>query len=70
MKKAAGEVVDQHEIGNAGELHQIAGGTHPPMTTQHGVVVSDDENSLKAGERGPALMEDSCAAREDAALRS
>ena len=45
-------------IGNGGELHQMVGGTHPPMTTQHGVVVSDDENSLKAGKRGPTLIED------------
>lgn len=57
-KQAAGKVAEEHEIGNAGELHQVAGGTHPKMTTQHGVVISDDENSLKAGERGPVLMED------------
>ncbi len=29
------------------------------MTTQTGAIVADDENSLKAGERGPALLEDS-----------
>lgn len=52
------EIHDQHVIGNGGELHQVAGGTHPPMTTQHGVFVSDDENSLKAGKRGPVLLED------------
>ncbi len=46
------------QIGNGGELHQIAGATHPGMTTQTGVIVSDDENSLKAGPRGPTLMED------------
>jgi catalase len=45
-------------IGNGGELHQIAGGSHPPLTTQTGAVVSDDENSLKAGPRGPSLLED------------
>lgn len=44
--------------GWGGELHQIAGGTHPAMTTQTGAIVADDENSLKAGERGPALLED------------
>src|ERR1700743_3651238 len=47
-----------HSVGNGGELHQIAGGTHPPLTTQTGTVVADDENSLKAGERGPSLLED------------
>ncbi len=44
--------------GNAGELHQVAGGTHPPLTTQRGHTVSDDENSLKANPRGPVLLED------------
>ena len=45
-------------IGNGGELHQLAGGTHPPLTTQTGAIISDDENSLKAGPRGPSLLED------------
>ncbi len=47
-----------HVLGNAGELHQVAGGTHPPMTTQRGHIISDDENSLKANPRGPDLLED------------
>lgn len=29
-----------------------------PMTTNQGVPVSEDEHSLKAGVRGPTLMED------------
>ena len=49
---------DHHFIGNGGELHQVAGGTHPPMTTSTGAVVGDDENSLKIGERGPLIIED------------
>ncbi|KAA5537487.1 catalase [Taibaiella lutea] len=28
------------------------------MTTNHGVKINDDQNSLKAGERGPTLLED------------
>ncbi len=48
----------QATIGAAGELHQVAGGKHPPMTTQTGAIVSDDENSLRAGERGPTVLED------------
>lgn len=28
------------------------------MTTDHGVRINDDQNSLKAGERGPSLLED------------
>jgi catalase len=46
------------ETGNSGETHQVAGGSHPPMTNQRGTVVADDENSLKANPRGPTLMED------------
>ncbi|MGI4794562.1 MAG: catalase, partial [Janthinobacterium lividum] len=45
-------------IGAAGELHQVAGGSHPQMTTNHGMVIGDDENSLRANARGPTLLED------------
>lgn len=48
----------EQQIGNGGEIHQVAGGTHPPMTGQTGFVVADDENQLRAGERGPSLLED------------
>lgn len=33
-------------------------GTNKFMTTNHGVRINDDNNSLKAGERGPSLLED------------
>jgi len=46
------------EIGNAGELHQRAAGKHPPLTTNQGVQISDDQNSLHAGDQGPTLLED------------
>src|SRR6201987_384356 len=46
-------------IGKGGELHQVSGGTHPPLTTQTGAIVADDENSLRGGQRGPTLLEDS-----------
>ncbi|ARU32103.1 catalase HPII [Sulfuriferula sp. AH1] len=42
----------------SGELHQLAGGEHPPLTTNQGVEVADNQNSLKAGVRGPVLLED------------
>ena len=48
----------EHQVGNGGELHQTAGGTHPPMSSQRGVIIADDENSLKLGGRGPDLLED------------
>lgn len=44
--------------GKGGELHQPASDKHPTMTTAQGCPVSDNQNSLKAGERGPTLMED------------
>ena len=44
--------------GKGGELHQSAGGTFPALTTNHGTIISDDENSLKVGPRGPVLLED------------
>ncbi len=43
--------------GNGGETHQAEGG-HAPLTTQQGVQVADDQNSLKQGPRGPTLLED------------
>lgn len=44
--------------GDGGELHQVASGDQVRMTTAHGVVIGDDQNSLKAGPRGPLLLED------------
>ncbi len=34
------------------------GGLDNPMTTNQGLKINDDHNSLKAGERGPSLLED------------
>lgn len=44
--------------GQGGETHQLAGGDVPVLTTQQGVPVSDDQNTLRIGPRGPALLED------------
>ena len=44
--------------GNGGELHQVAEGTTPILTTAQGGPVADDQNSLKIGERGPTVLED------------
>src|SRR6201996_400190 len=44
--------------GEGGELHQIAQGDTPLLTTAQGGPVSDDQNSLKVGPRGPTLLED------------
>jgi catalase len=45
-------------VGNGGELHQRAGGGHPSLTTAQGHPVEDDQNSLRAGTRGPTVLED------------
>ncbi|APD90309.1 catalase HPII [Alteromonas mediterranea] len=44
--------------GQGGELHQKAGDGYPTMTTAQGCPVHDDQNSLKAGARGPSALED------------
>jgi len=44
--------------GNGGETHQQAESADGVMTTQQGVPIADDQNSLRAGRRGPALLED------------
>jgi len=46
------------ERGTGGELHQIAEGDTEILTTAQGGPVSDDQNSLKIGGRGPTLIED------------
>lgn len=45
-------------VGRGGEVHQQARDGSEVMTTQQGVPISDDQNSLKIGPRGPSLLED------------
>ncbi|BFT30866.1 catalase [Alteromonas sp. D210916BOD_24] len=44
--------------GTGGEMHQTSKQGHPVMTTAQGCPVHDDQNTLKAGARGPSLLED------------
>ncbi len=46
------------EQGHGGETHQTANDDHLVLTTNHGMPISDNQNQLKAGERGPVLLED------------
>jgi catalase len=48
----------QEKAAVGGELHQVAGGEHPALTTNQGVALSDNQNSLRANPRGPTLLED------------
>lgn len=41
-----------------GETHQQSGPSKVPITTNQGLAVADNQNSLRAGERGPTLLED------------
>jgi catalase len=45
-------------VGTGGETHQTADADSPALTTQQGVPVADDQNSLKVGSRGPTALED------------
>ena len=40
-------------LGNAGEIHQINSNEQQKLTTNHGLPISDNQNSLRMGERGP-----------------
>ncbi|MBP1851918.1 catalase [Rhizobium halophytocola] len=53
------DIGDQKVLrGTGGELHQTSGKGVETLTTAQGAPVSDDQNSLKAGARGPTLLED------------
>ncbi len=49
---------NQDIIGQGGELHQQASTPETRLTTNHGTPISDNQNSLRAGPRGPTLLED------------
>ena len=55
-KKGTGS--SKASVGKGDELHQTAGGSHPPLTTNQGVPISDNQNSLRSNSRGPTLLED------------
>ena len=56
-------------VGSGGELHQQAGDKHPVLTTNQGLAISDNQNSLRAHARGPTLARGLHPAREDHPLR-
>ena len=58
-RRKAARLMDQKVTrGSGGEIHQVAENGVPQLTTQQGVPVADDQNSLKIGSRGPAALED------------
>ena len=44
--------------GPGGATHQTADAAQASLTTNQGVIVADNQNTLKSGERGPSLLED------------
>ena len=46
------------KTGTGGEGHQTTSFRTQTLTTNQGVPISDDQNSLRAGTRGPTLLED------------
>ena len=57
QKRKTVRLNDQKVIrGEGGEAHQNAGADVSQLTTQQGIPVSDDQNTLKVGSRGPAAV--------------
>ncbi len=59
----SGQAPFKDDVGNGGELHQnvdgkAADGQTDYLTDNFGHRISDNQNSLRAGERGPTLLED------------
>ena len=44
--------------GAGGATHQPSSSPEQSLTTNQGVIVADNQNTLKSGERGPSLLED------------
>lgn len=51
-------IAGMHEYRSGGELHQQTDDADQFLTTNQGVAISDNQNSLKTGDRGPTLLED------------
>jgi len=57
-KKPTRPTENAFHAGAAGELHQTTDERDNTLTTNQGVAISDNQNSLRSGERGPTLLED------------
>ena len=57
-KKEVRKEPDHIDKPAGGETHQTAEGDSLVLTTQQGTPISDDQNSLRIGARGPAALED------------
>lgn len=57
-KQTHGRRAPQSLKSGTAELHQTETALDARITTNHGIPVSDNQNSLKAGPRGPSILED------------
>ena len=57
-RKPDAKSLNPANTGEGGELHQCPVRGGETMTTNQGVVIADDQNSLKSNRRGPTLLED------------
>lgn len=57
-KKPTKKATAPHIVGRGGEWHQTASTAGAALTTNQGVVISDNQNSLTGNPRGPGLLED------------
>jgi catalase len=58
MAKVSGKNTQQQQSPRGGETHQQASEKTGKLTTNLGIPISDNQNQLKAGSRGPVLLED------------
>ena len=58
MAKAKAKNTAPNQKVAGGELHQTTTSENQTLTTNQGTPISDNQNSLKSGARGPTLMED------------
>src|SRR5476651_1405665 len=58
MKKPASKRSSKVTAATGGETHQTTTSSDNTLTTNQGIPVSDNQNSLKSGVRGPTLLED------------
>jgi catalase len=58
MKKNNHKPVGAQQAGAGGETHQTAGVSGQSLTTNQGVAIADDQNSLRISARGPTALED------------
>ena len=56
--KAGRKPSSKSKTGSGGETHQTAASAAQSLTTNQGTPVSDNQNSLRSGVRGPTLLED------------